>query len=151
MAPSALHGFFDIQSGSAVTSPPAALQKSDAKVREVPSNVELDNLVFGKVYKGPTDGGFQISKEPAPSGRRSPTTPNELEMSRPSSPLRDETVGVVQTWNSEPMNKWRILTCCLLYFANGMNDSGRCLITHINRECRDFPSLLLIRFQSSVL
>jgi hypothetical protein len=123
MAPSALHGLFDIQSSSAVTSPPAALQKSDAKIREAPSNLELDNLAFGKIYNGPVDAGIQASKD-APSGTQSPRTPHELEMSRPSSPVGNETVGVVQTWSSEPMNKWRILTCCLLYFANGMNDSG---------------------------
>jgi hypothetical protein len=45
-------------------------------------------------------------------------------MSRPSSPVNHDPVDAVQTWNSEPMNKWRILSCCLLYFANGMNDSG---------------------------
>lgn len=133
-----------------MTSPPAALQKSDAKGREAPSNVELDNLAFGKVYKGPANAEVQTSKEPAPSGRQSPTTPNELEMSRPSSPVRNETAGMVH-WNSEPMNKWRILTCCLLYLANGMNDSGRWRNTQIILKRRVLHHALLMRFQLLVL
>jgi hypothetical protein len=123
MAPSLLHGVFDIHSNSAVTSPPAALQKNNARIREAPSSTELDDLAFGKVYTGPADA-VQTPKEPLPSGGRTPRTPNELEMSRPSSPVNHDPVDAVQTWNSEPMNKWRILSCCLLYFANGMNDSG---------------------------
>jgi hypothetical protein len=119
-----MHGFFHIQSGSSVASPPATHQKSNAKVREAPSNVELDSLAFGARYSGPVASGKDTPKAQVPS----PTTPNELEMSRPPSPTRNETVGLVQTWNNPPMNKWRVLSCCLLYFANGMNDSGTLVV-----------------------
>jgi hypothetical protein len=27
-------------------------------------------------------------------------------------------------WNAEPMTKWRSLCCCMIYFSNGINDSG---------------------------
>lgn len=132
MAPAALHGLFDIQQSSSststpVTSPPAAHQKtkSTVNIKEAPSNIELDNLSFGQRYNGPsptpqTPKGF--------SGAQTPKTPNELEMSRPGSPTGNEAVPLMQTWNSPPMNKWRILCCCLIYFGNGINDSGILLL-----------------------
>lgn len=51
-------------------------------------------------------------------------TPNELEMSRPPSPKQDEASAVVQTWRNPSMNRYRILTICLIQFANGFNDSA---------------------------
>lgn len=45
-------------------------------------------------------------------------------MSRPPSPKMEGAVDVVQTiWNPS-MNKWRVLGACLIFFANGMNDSA---------------------------
>lgn len=113
MASAALHGFFDIQPASAVTSPPAAHRKDISQARHAPSEFELDNLTFGKCYNGPVESGAQT-----------PKTPNELEMSRPPSPVGNDAVPIMQSWNNPPMNKWRILCCCLIYLGNGINDSG---------------------------
>ncbi|KAF2268829.1 MFS general substrate transporter [Lojkania enalia] len=52
-----------------------------------------------------------------------PKSPNELENSRLPSPRREEAVNMMQSWNNPPMNKWRILCCCFIYFGNGINDS----------------------------
>ncbi|KAF2241064.1 MFS general substrate transporter [Trematosphaeria pertusa] len=112
MASAALHGFFDIQPASAVTSPPAAHRKDISQARHAPSEFELDNLTFGKCYNGPVESGAQT-----------PKTPNELEMSRPPSPVGNDAVPIMQSWNNPPMNKWRILCCCLIYLGNGINDS----------------------------
>ncbi|KAF2728967.1 MFS general substrate transporter [Polyplosphaeria fusca] len=51
-------------------------------------------------------------------------TPNELEMSRPPTPKRDEAIAQTQRWNSPSINKWRLLSCCLTYFVNGISDSA---------------------------
>ena len=123
----AFHGFFDIQPASnTVTSPPATHQKAKT---QPPSAIELDEYTFGTCYNGPIESSPQSPRE-LPSGMHTPfepptpIPPNELEMSRPPSPKRDEAVGLMQSWNNPPMNKWRILSCCLIYFGNGINDSG---------------------------
>ncbi|KAJ4301586.1 hypothetical protein N0V90_003679 [Kalmusia sp. IMI 367209] len=92
------------------------------RAKEAPSNIELDNLAFGKRYNGPTKSEPQTPKVQSP-GIQSPKTPNELEMSRPGSPTENEAVSLMQSWNNPPMNKWRIMCCCLIYFGNGINDS----------------------------
>lgn len=131
MASAAL-GFFDIQpSSSTVTSPAATHQKTNSQTKHAPSAIELDEYTFGKRYNGPSDvpSGAQTPTE-LPLGMQTPIetvipmTPNELEMTRLPSSKRDEAVGVMQSWNDPPMNKWRILSCCLIYFRNGINDSG---------------------------
>ncbi|KAH7130380.1 major facilitator superfamily domain-containing protein [Dendryphion nanum] len=110
MSSASLHGLFDIKSSpNAVASPAATHQKNTATTRQAPSNIELDEYTFGKVYNGPTADA---------------QTPNELEQSRPTSPARDEGVGLIQRWNDPPINRWRLLSCCLIYLGNGMNDSA---------------------------
>jgi hypothetical protein len=127
MAATATLGFFDIQKPTAVTSPPATHQKPPKKT---PTTIELDQLRFGKRYNGPSETGTPVVH---PSGTQSPVepaapmTPNELEMSRPPTPKQDEAVGMMQSWNSPPINRWRLLSCCFMYFVNGINDSGEWL------------------------
>lgn len=131
MSAAAKFGFFDIQSSpsATVTSPAATLQKSKSQARQAPSNIELDEYTFGKQYNGPPKSGPPTPGE-TPSGMQTPIEPatpmdlNELEMSRPPSPKNDEAIGMMQSWNDPPKNKWRILSCCLIYFGNGINDSA---------------------------
>jgi hypothetical protein len=131
MSSSAFHTLFDIQPTSSVTSPAPTYQKSQKQapqsLRDVgilpDPDIELDPITPGKAQYEPATGQH-ASKQAAPSGAQTPKTPNELEMSRPPTPRRDDAVGLMRTWNSPPMTKWRILCCCLIYFANGMNDSG---------------------------
>ncbi|ORX92178.1 major facilitator superfamily domain-containing protein [Clohesyomyces aquaticus] len=119
-------GFFDIQSSSTadqLTTPAATHQKLP---NHAPTTIELDELAFGKRYNGPPQPGMQTPRE-LPSGAQTPVTPktpNELEMSRPPSPRANEGVGLMQSWNDPPVNRWRVLSCCLIYFGNGINDSA---------------------------
>lgn len=137
MSSSSFHGFFDIEptTSNAITSPAATHQKTKTQARHTPSLVELDEYTFGRPNGGPSDAPATLpsrKEPPSASGVQTPKeienerTPNELEMSRPPSPKRDHVVGLVQTWKDPPINKWRVLSCCLIYFGNGMNDSGMC-------------------------
>ncbi|KAL8967577.1 MAG: hypothetical protein Q9183_002854 [Haloplaca sp. 2 TL-2023] len=121
MASSApLDAFLVIESAPPVISPPAAVKK-DTQSRHIgPSILELDELTFGSRYNGP-------SQPTTPSGAQTPitpVTPNELEMSRPPSPRTDDAVEVMQTLSNPPMNRWRLLSACMMCFGNGLNDSA---------------------------
>jgi hypothetical protein len=126
MSSSAFHGFFDIKHKSstpttdAITSPPATYQKSKPVL---PGPIELDELTFDARHNGlDLKSSAQTPMQPEP---QTPVSPSELEMSRPSSPRRDEAVEMRQSWNNPRMNIWRIASCCLIYFGNGINDSGK--------------------------
>ncbi|KAF1831011.1 MFS general substrate transporter [Decorospora gaudefroyi] len=120
---SAIHNFFDIQPASNITNPEPTYQKSKSKAPQtlgevgVLPNVELEDFASSKDRYG-----CQTS-EAARTGTQTPRTPNELEKSRPATPTGDDAVGLMRTWNSPPMTKWRILCCCLIYFSMGINDS----------------------------
>jgi hypothetical protein len=130
MSSSKLHSLFDIKPVSEVASPAPTYQKSTKapqsfKNVSILPDIELDTFTSGKTRDEDTRNG-QYSAEPqTPTGVQTPKTPNDLEMSRPPTPRMDDAVGTVRTWNSEPMTKWRILCCCLIYFSNGINDSGK--------------------------
>ncbi|CAG5163727.1 uncharacterized protein ALTATR162_LOCUS6530 [Alternaria atra] len=123
---SAFHSLFDMQPTSKITNPEPTYQKSKGKAPQalddvgVLPDVELTDFASSK-----TDNGRQglVSEFDMPKGTQTPITPNELEMSRPATPNREEAVGRERLWNAEPMTKWRILCCCLIYFSNGINDS----------------------------
>lgn len=128
------HALFDIQpSSSSLTSPEPTYQKSKSKTllrldnADVLPNLELDGLKTAKSQNNITGPEIQSPKQTLPEGSQVPPTPNALEMSRPSSRSgEEEAVGLIRTWNSEPMTKWRILCCCMIYFSNGLNDAGMC-------------------------
>jgi len=124
MSSSAFHNLFDIKPASKVASPAPTYQKDDKKAPQSLRDVghlldtELDEITPSKARNEAQDAT-------EPKGVQTPKTPNELERSSPPTPTRDEAVGLMRTWKSPPMTKWRILCCCLIYFANGMNDSGK--------------------------
>lgn len=127
MVSTTLHGLFDIQQSASpstskstpsVSSPPPAHKNTTSIVKEVPSNIELDDLAFGQRYTGPSQTPKGLS------GVQTPKTPNDLENDGVEG---SGAVPLMQTWKEPSMNKWRILCCCLIYFGNGMNDSGRLL------------------------
>ena len=142
---STLHSYFDIQHTSSspaktvkIASPPATYQKGTANP---PTAIELDDYTFGTRNNGPSKSnaqypGGQPSGTPTPTEYEPPMpmSPNELEMSRPPSPKQDEAVAQVQSWNNPRMNIWRIASCCLIYFGNGINDSG---MYHVNLDPKE--------------
>ncbi|KAF2645943.1 MFS general substrate transporter [Massarina eburnea CBS 473.64] len=127
MASAGLHGLIDIQHSAPVEvevkSPPASYQKKTTRIREPPSTIELDDIAFGNRYNGINSSLPQTPQTEFPTGTATPKTPNEMESSIPHTPLQGDTVVMMQTWNNPPINKWRILCCCMIYFGNGINDS----------------------------
>ncbi len=109
--------FIDHDSDPHITGPPAVLHKNDHTMAPTPNAYELDEMTWGSRYNGP-------SIPPTPSGTQTPITPNELELSRPPSPRRDEPAVLVQSLYNPPMNKWRFGSACLMCFGNGLNDSA---------------------------
>lgn len=130
MATSSFGAYFDIEGSSSrdnkpVAGPPPAVKKP---ISRAPTSIELDEIQFGKRYSGPEpDRSGSWTEPPTP---KTPKTPNELEMSRPPTPKEDGAASIMQSWNNPPMNKWRILACCTVYFGNGLNDSGKLNIRH---------------------
>lgn len=98
---------------SPITDPAPVLQKGVSASNIVPNIHELDKLSFGNRYRDP-------SRVPSPHSLKS-TTPNELEMSQPPSPVNEDAADVVQTLSNPPMNKYRLLSACLMCFGNGIN------------------------------
>ena len=103
-------------SGPSRVTPPAAVIQKDVKScpMHAPTEHELDQIQFGKPLRGPTDG---LVTDPS-------VTPDELERSAPPTPKREEAVDLVQSIWNPPMNKWRLLSACLMNFANGLNDGA---------------------------
>lgn len=125
MAPSALHGLFDIHPQSKVASPQPTYQKNKSlALRDIGvlPDVELESLP-PKSQDISRVAGVESTESEIVAGSK---TPHELERSYPATPAGEDAVGLMRTWNSPPMTKWRILCCCLIYFSNGINDSGKC-------------------------
>jgi hypothetical protein len=88
--------------------------------QEPPDNIELDNLQWGAKLTGPAGSG-----PVTPSGVDTPNGPNDLEMSRPSSPVpENESFEAMQSFSNPPMNRFRMLSICLMTLAQGLNDSA---------------------------
>ncbi len=125
------HGFgvfINHASNTNINGPAAVLHKDDHTRVSAPDAYELDGMSWGSRYNGP-------GTTTTASGVQTPLDPNELEMSRPPSPTRDEATMVVQSLNSPPVNKWRFLCACLMCFANGMNDSAPgALIPYLEKD-----------------
>lgn len=123
--------YFDPESGPAgvVRDPPAIYHKNGLPA---PNPLELDEMAWGGKHSGlrtPTQSGTQTPYPEAPRAL------NEFTNSRPPTPKRDEAAGLVQSWNNPPQNRWRVLACCLIYFGNGMSDSGPgALIPHMQED-----------------
>lgn len=50
--------------------------------------------------------------------------PNDLEVIGMSRPRQPDVTNVVPSFSYPSMNKWRVLSACLVYFGNGMNNSA---------------------------
>lgn len=100
-----------------------------------PSNIELDAIVLpdhGLLGARDFDGAITPNASHTPYDARTPSltqhqesrTPNELEQSRPPTPKRDTATVMIPSFSYPSMNKWRVLSVCLEYFGNGLNDSA---------------------------
>lgn len=88
--------------------------------QEPPDNIELDNLQWGAKLTGPAGSGPASA-----SGADTYNAPNDLEMSRPSSPaLELEGFEAMQSLSNPSMNRFRMLSVCLMTLCQGLNDSA---------------------------
>jgi hypothetical protein len=119
MSSHAFGAFIDVESSSRSHHSVPQTQGPDA--------MELENIQWGKklngprVFESPLGTGYTT-----PTGYQTPRTPNDLEISRPPSPIHNEEDGVyaMQSFSSPPMNRFRMLSVCLMNFANGLSDSA---------------------------
>lgn len=44
---------------------------------------------------------------------------------KPSSFHQEDAADTLQKWNTPRINLWRVMSCCVVYFGNGINDSGK--------------------------
>lgn len=107
MASNQYGALIDVLSPS-IADPPAVLRKDPHGLPDLPTAYELEEL-------------NRSSVPPPPSGVHTPRTPNELEQSRPQSPDNGnaDAVDIVQSWNNPPVNKYRLLSACLMSFNGG--------------------------------
>lgn len=121
MTTAALGAFITLHESQPITGPPAVLHRDPREQRTPPSNDTGDYRPSspGDGYAGRTgyvlpDDGFNTS-----------AMTNDLEMRRqPLSVASEETTDVVQTLSNPPMNKYRLLSACLMNLGNGLNDSA---------------------------
>lgn len=107
--------FIDVESSDNPVLPPKAL----ARTYSVQDPIELADIT-PKHHEPP------MPENATPLRTQTPPTPSELEMSRPATPRQDENevVEAMQSFSNPPMNKFRLLSCCLLNFGTGLNDSA---------------------------
>lgn len=119
--------FIDVEPSSineethtAPTAPQKALPRVYHSVHSIPDPVELDNLQWGSKLNGPPGSGTV-----SPSGSQTPRVPTDLEMSRPPTPGNEaDGVDALQSFSNPPMNRFRMLSVCLMNFGCGLNDSA---------------------------
>ena len=114
-----------------IKSAPKITQPAPTKAKNVPEPIELQNIAGNHRTAGKrplsqeiTPVGLETPYEARtvpPTGSQTPKTPNELESSTPTD---GNITSIVPGWSYPRMNKWRVLSACLTYFGNGMNDSG---------------------------
>ena len=107
--------------------------------QEPPDNIELDNLQWGAKLTGPAGSGSA-----SPSGVDTPNVPNDLEMSRPTSPAPElESFEAMQSFWNPSMNRFRMLSICLMTFGQGLNDSAPgALIPYIESYIESYNHVL---------
>lgn len=111
------------QSATPIVAPKKAFSKVYHSV-PTPRAEEIDELQWGAQLNGP---GKLNSGTATPTGTQTPRI-QDLEMSRPSSPVPDDGDGgefhAMQSFSNPPMNRYRMTTVCLLNFAGGFNDAA---------------------------
>lgn len=120
MATTALGAFITLHESPLITGPPAVLPK-DPREQRTSSNAtaESRSLSPGDSYNGRTRQALPDD------GSRTFFMMNDLEMRRqPPSLVSEEATDVVQTLSNPPMNKYRLLSACLMNLGNGLNDSA---------------------------
>ena len=129
MASHPFGALIDIDESAQIRDPPPVLQKEPHGLPDLPTAYELDELRKATHSNGPCI--------PTTPGTQTPRTPNDLEMSTAPSPEYTDAVDVMQTWTNPPINKWRVLSACMMNFGNGLNDAAPgALIPYMEKDYR---------------
>jgi hypothetical protein len=124
MASHNFSAFIDFESSSdnheAHSTPIVPQRAVPRSYHSIPDPIELDNLEWGKKLTGPS-----TPRSVPASGYQTPQT-TDIEMSRPPSPTSGGLGGVdaTQSFSNPPMNRFRMLSVCLMNFGNGLSDSA---------------------------
>jgi fucose permease len=121
MTSHAFGAFLDIESVPAVNEPDTVLSKTSVSVTTpAPTPSELDEYSWRARYNGPSELKDTVSTPITPhtpqTGIQTPIGLLDIDPYHGSS--------VIQSWSNPPINRLRVLTCCLIYMACGMTDSA---------------------------
>lgn len=116
MTTSSFGAFLGIDEISPISDLPAVLPRGPQGISSGPTAFELDQLTWASRYNGPPNPtSFTFHK---------PNPPNGPDMGSGPSLNNEDTADVVQTLSNPPINKYRLLSACLMCFGNGLNDSA---------------------------
>ncbi|KAJ5159999.1 uncharacterized protein N7482_007003 [Penicillium canariense] len=119
MAPASLGAFIEVESSSHISRPPATVRKDKQGISRPPSEYRLSEIQH---QQGST--GIAEPVKPSTVSPSTPTpTPSVLENRLPSPNTDDVTEWAADRSATSWKSKWRLLSCCLINFGNGMNDS----------------------------
>jgi fucose permease len=129
MAPSSLGAFIEIESSPHVSTPPPAVHKDNQWIAQRPSDYELNEISPRKPSQLPSDPAEQPHvASPSP-------TPSVLENHSPEANEDEAAEWAADRTSMSWKTKWRLLSCCLIQFGNGMNDSAPgALIPYIEKH-----------------
>jgi fucose permease len=125
MASQSFLSLLDIESGIKPLEP--THQRAVQSVEHSPSPLELDQLQWGVLYTGPSDPealpGIANPIDEITHPQSNPETPAAIDITQIQAFQEEIESNVPQSW-SYASNKWRVLSCCVLLFNNGMSDSA---------------------------
>jgi fucose permease len=125
MASQAFGAFLDIESGISGLEP--IHHKVTATQRSPPSIVELEELQQDHIYTDngtPRDTSRPGTVIPRADKARSASHTPPIESQDGLNSADEQNPGELpQSW-TYAANKWRVLSCCVVYFSNGMSDAA---------------------------
>ncbi|KAJ6119712.1 hypothetical protein N7523_003992 [Penicillium sp. IBT 18751x] len=129
MASSSSRAFIEIESSPHVSTPPPAVQKDNQGIALCPLGHEMNEVSPQNSSHLPSDPVTQLR-----TGASSPT-PNVLESHLPKAIADEAAEWAPDRTSASWRTKWRLLSCCLINFGNGMNDSAPgALIPYIEKH-----------------
>ncbi|KAJ5677985.1 uncharacterized protein N7477_003618 [Penicillium maclennaniae] len=129
MTSSSFRAFIEIESSPHVSTPPPAVQKDNQGIALCPPGYEMNEVSPQKSSHLPSDLVTQLR-----TGASSPT-PSVLESHSPEAIADEASEWAPDRTSASWRTKWRLLSCCLINFGNGMNDSAPgALIPYIEKH-----------------